>query len=227
MSEPRSASASWWTPGRPAPLRADRPQSSPFRRRRIGGVLEPLQASPTIIEDDCFIGARSGRRRRDRRARRRFSMGVFIGASTLIIDRESGEITRPRARSFRRRPRFAPGRRRYSFALLRRDRQESRRADPSENSITTCCGLSGGDRASCAGRDSPRSRRNFMRSSGVPAGLAVQLPSLFPRARGGGVLASEPVKFRQGSRAETPPDPVRAGRGNGISADHAEIVTDG
>ena len=60
----------------------------------IGGVLEPLQAAPTIIEDGCFIGARSeivegvivG-------AGAVISMGVFIGQSTRIYDRESGEIT--------------------------------------------------------------------------------------------------------------------------------------
>jgi 2,3,4,5-tetrahydropyridine-2-carboxylate N-succinyltransferase len=63
----------------------------------IGGVLEPLQATPTIIEDDCFIGARSeivegvvvG-------AGSVISMGVFIGQSTRIYDRESGTILRGR-----------------------------------------------------------------------------------------------------------------------------------
>lgn len=60
----------------------------------IGGVLEPLQASPTIIEDDCFIGARSeivegvivekGSV---------ISMGVFIGQSTRIYNRETGEVS--------------------------------------------------------------------------------------------------------------------------------------
>lgn len=59
----------------------------------IGGVLEPLQANPVVIEDNCFIGARSeiaegvivetGSV---------ISMGVFIGASTKIIDRETGEV---------------------------------------------------------------------------------------------------------------------------------------
>ena len=59
----------------------------------IGGVLEPLQAGPVIIEDDCFIGARSevaegvvvehGSV---------LSMGVFLGASTKIVDRASGEV---------------------------------------------------------------------------------------------------------------------------------------
>jgi 2,3,4,5-tetrahydropyridine-2-carboxylate N-succinyltransferase len=59
----------------------------------IGGVLEPLQANPTIIEDDCFIGARSevvegvivGQGSV-------LSMGVFISASTKVIDRASGKV---------------------------------------------------------------------------------------------------------------------------------------
>ena len=63
----------------------------------IGGVLEPLQASPTIIEDDCFIGARSeivegiivG-------AGSVISMGVYIGQSTRILDRASGKILQGR-----------------------------------------------------------------------------------------------------------------------------------
>jgi len=58
----------------------------------IGGVLEPLQASPTIIEDNCFIGARSeiveGVIVREGSV---ISMGVYIGQSTRIIDRETGE----------------------------------------------------------------------------------------------------------------------------------------
>jgi len=60
----------------------------------IGGVLEPIQASPTIIEDDCFIGARSeiveGVIVEEGAV---ISMGVFIGQSTRIYDRESGEIS--------------------------------------------------------------------------------------------------------------------------------------
>ena len=75
----------------------------------IGGVLEPLQANPTIIEDNCFIGARSeivegvivetGAV---------ISMGVFIGQSTRIYDRERDEISlRPRAGGRRRRAREA------------------------------------------------------------------------------------------------------------------------
>ena len=59
----------------------------------IGGVLEPLQAAPVIIEDDCFVGARSEVAEGvivERGAV--LSMGVFIGASTKVIDRATGEI---------------------------------------------------------------------------------------------------------------------------------------
>ncbi|CAG69360.1 MULTISPECIES: 2,3,4,5-tetrahydropyridine-2,6-dicarboxylate N-succinyltransferase [Acinetobacter] len=59
----------------------------------IGGVLEPLQANPTIIEDNCFIGARSeiveGVIVEEGAV---ISMGVYIGQSTRIYDRETGEI---------------------------------------------------------------------------------------------------------------------------------------
>jgi 2,3,4,5-tetrahydropyridine-2,6-dicarboxylate N-succinyltransferase len=59
----------------------------------IGGVLEPLQATPTIIEDDCFIGARSEIVEGVVvEAGSVISMGVFIGQSTRIYDRASGEI---------------------------------------------------------------------------------------------------------------------------------------
>ena len=61
----------------------------------IGGVLEPLQASPVIIEDDCFIGARSEVAEGVRVGRGSvLSMGVFLGASTRIIDRATGETFR-------------------------------------------------------------------------------------------------------------------------------------
>ena len=60
----------------------------------IGGVLEPLQANPTIIEDNCFIGARSevveGVVVGEGSV---ISMGVFIGQSTKIYDRTTGQIT--------------------------------------------------------------------------------------------------------------------------------------
>ena len=60
----------------------------------IGGVLEPLQAGPVIIEDNCFVGARSeiaeGVLVEEGAV---ISMGVYIGASTKIVDRETGEIS--------------------------------------------------------------------------------------------------------------------------------------
>jgi 2,3,4,5-tetrahydropyridine-2,6-dicarboxylate N-succinyltransferase len=59
----------------------------------IGGVLEPLQAGPVIIEDDCFIGARSEVAEGVIVERGSvLSMGVFLGASTKIVDRASGEV---------------------------------------------------------------------------------------------------------------------------------------
>jgi 2,3,4,5-tetrahydropyridine-2-carboxylate N-succinyltransferase len=63
----------------------------------IGGVLEPLQAAPTIIEDDCFIGARSEVVEGVIVERGSvISMGVFIGQSTKIYDRATGEVHRGR-----------------------------------------------------------------------------------------------------------------------------------
>ncbi|MFI4956761.1 MAG: 2,3,4,5-tetrahydropyridine-2,6-dicarboxylate N-succinyltransferase [Gammaproteobacteria bacterium] len=60
----------------------------------LGGVLEPLQASPTIIEDDVFVGARSEIVEGVRiGAGSVISMGVFIGASTKIYDRTTGEVS--------------------------------------------------------------------------------------------------------------------------------------
>ena len=67
----------------------------------IGGVLEPLQAQPTIIEDGCFIGARSevaeGVVVEEGAV---LSMGVFLSASTKIVDRETGEIFRGRVPAY-------------------------------------------------------------------------------------------------------------------------------
>ncbi|GAB5467351.1 MAG: 2,3,4,5-tetrahydropyridine-2,6-dicarboxylate N-succinyltransferase [Rhodospirillales bacterium] len=67
----------------------------------IGGVLEPLQAGPVVIEDNCFIGARSevveGVVVEEGSV---LSMGVFIGASTKIVDRNSGAIYRSRVPAY-------------------------------------------------------------------------------------------------------------------------------
>jgi 2,3,4,5-tetrahydropyridine-2-carboxylate N-succinyltransferase len=59
----------------------------------IGGVLEPLQAGPVVIEDDCFIGARAEVAEGVLVERGSvLSMGVFLGASTKIVDRATGEV---------------------------------------------------------------------------------------------------------------------------------------
>ena len=101
----------------------------------IGGVLEPLQARPTIIEDDCFIGARSEVVEGvivERGAV--LSMGVFIGASTRIYDRETREITYGRVPAGSVVvPGNLPAADGSHSLVLRGHRQESRRADSREN----------------------------------------------------------------------------------------------
>ena len=106
----------------------------------IGGVLEPMQAGPTIIEDNCFIGARSevveGCIVREGSV---LGMGVFIGKSTKIVDRATGEIIYGEVpansvvvagslpgKPF---PNGEPG----PEPLLRRHRQARRREDPLED----------------------------------------------------------------------------------------------
>ena len=67
----------------------------------IGGVLEPLQAEPVIVEDDCFIGARAEVAEGvivEQGAV--ISMGVYLGASTKIVDRETGAVTRGRVPAY-------------------------------------------------------------------------------------------------------------------------------
>jgi uncharacterized membrane protein YhaH (DUF805 family)/acetyltransferase-like isoleucine patch superfamily enzyme len=87
----------------------------------IGGVLEPLQAGPVIIEDNCFIGARSevveGCIVREGAV---LGMGVYIGKSTKIVDRATGEVMYGEV---------------PAYSVLRGDRQNSRRADPVEDRI--------------------------------------------------------------------------------------------
>ena len=106
----------------------------------IGGVLEPLQAGPVIVEDNCFIGARSevaeGVIVREGSV---LSMGVFIGASTRIVDRESGETFQGEVPPYSVVvPGSLPGktdegRRTWSEPLLRGDRQARRREDAGED----------------------------------------------------------------------------------------------
>ena len=96
----------------------------------IGGVLEPLQAGPVIIEDDCFIGARSEVAEGVVVERGSvLSMGVFLGASTKIVDRATGEVHYGRVPGlFGRGARRAAGQGRRPGARLRGDRQARRRA---------------------------------------------------------------------------------------------------
>ena len=101
----------------------------------IGGVLEPLQAGPVIIEDDCFIGARSEVAEGvvvEQGAV--LSMGVFLGASTKIVDRATGEVIYGRVPAYSVVvPGTLAGQGRRPVAGLRGDRQAGRRAHPVEN----------------------------------------------------------------------------------------------
>ena len=131
----------------------------------IGGVLEPLQASPTIIEDDCFIGARSEIVEGVVVERGSvISMGVYIGRSTRIYDRESGEV------SFGRVPAgsvVSPATCRPTTEVrpvLRGDRESaSTSARDRRWASTSCCGRSE------SGRHRKRERSGFQRA--LPASL--------------------------------------------------------
>ena len=102
----------------------------------IGGVLEPLQAGPVIIEDNCFVGARSevaeGVIVREGSV---LSMGVFLGASTKIVDRATGEMLPGRGAALfgggagHAAGQAAAERRAGPEPLLRGDRQAGRRED--------------------------------------------------------------------------------------------------
>ncbi len=101
----------------------------------IGGVLEPLQANPTIIEDNCFIGARSevveGVIVEENSV---LGMGVFLGQSTKIYDRASGEdLLWSRARRIGGRRRQSARARREPQPVLRGHRQAGRRRHPRED----------------------------------------------------------------------------------------------
>ena len=97
----------------------------------IGGVLEPLQAGPVIIEDNCFVGARSevaeGVIVREGSV---LSMGVFLGASTRIIDRDTGTVHQGEVPAYSVVvPGSLPGKSGGPEPLLRGDRQARRRED--------------------------------------------------------------------------------------------------
>ena len=118
----------------------------------IGGVLEPLQAGPVIVEDNCFIGARSevaeGVIVREGAV---LSMGVFIGASTKIVDRDSGEIVQGEVPAYSVVvPGTLPGKPRKSGARPARayiapssSSASTKRPAPRPAS-TNCCGIEAG-----------------------------------------------------------------------------------
>ena len=125
----------------------------------IGGVLEPLQAGPVIIEDDCFIGARSEVAEGvvvEQGAV--ISMGVFIGASTKIVDRATGEVIYGRVPGlFGGRPRHLARQGWRPEPRLRGDRQARRREDALEDRHQrTAAGLSIGRNLSGTRRRAPR-----------------------------------------------------------------------
>ncbi len=98
----------------------------------IGGVLEPLQAGPVIIEDNCFIGARSevaeGVIVREGSV---LSMGVYLGASTRIVDRANGQVTQGEVPPYSVVvPGTLPGTSGGAGPLLRSHRQARGRAHP-------------------------------------------------------------------------------------------------
>ena len=141
-------------------LRADRQELHISGGVGIGGVLEPLQANPVIIEDDCFIGARSEVAEGVIVERGSvLSMGVFIGASTKIIDRATGEVYVGRVPAYSvvvpgsAAGQAAAGRLAGAEPLLRRHREEGGRADPLQDlASTNCCATerrSGAVRPTC------------------------------------------------------------------------------
>ncbi len=196
----------------------------------IGGVLEPLQAEPVIIEDNCFIGARSevveGVVVEEGAV---LAMGTFISATTRIVDRNTGQIhVGPRPGLFGRRPRLlsrppAPRRQPRPQPLLRRHRQDRRRADPRQD------------------RDQ-RIAARMKNTSLDPAALAAALirrPSVTPKDEGAiGVVAASlealgfachPLTFEGGGS-----DPIRnlyarygVGRPNLCFAGHTDVVPTG
>jgi tetrahydrodipicolinate N-succinyltransferase len=119
--------APWWTPGPTVGSCAQIGKNVHLSGGvGIGGVLEPMQANPTIIEDNCFIGARSevveGVIVEENSV---ISMGVYIGQSTPIYDRETDTVSLwPRAGWFGGGQRYPAQGRRQVQPELRCHRQE-------------------------------------------------------------------------------------------------------
>ena len=149
----------------------------------IGGVLEPLQANPVIIEDDCFIGARSEVAEGVVVERGSvLSMGVFIGASTKVVDRATGEIHVGRVPAYSvvvpgsLPGRAAAGRLARAVAVLRRDRQDgsTSRREPRPRS-TSCCAIEACSTARSLGADPLPLRQALIRCASItPADAGAQ-----------------------------------------------------
>ena len=168
----------------------------------IGGVLEPLQAEPVIIEDNCFIGARSevaeGVIVRKGAV---LSMGVFLGASTKIVDRDTGEIFIGEVPAYSVVvPGALPGKPMKNGQTgpshrLRRDRQARRRADALQDQH---------QRAAAGLRDYSSHRR--------PGGLASTRQRLGARGLSARRVCARPVPPDQ-DRKRDPTSAPQAGRG--------------
>ena len=202
----------------------------------IGGVLEPLQAGPVIIEDNCFVGARSevaeGVILREGTV---LSMGVFLGASTKIVDRETGETFQGevpaywswyrarcrRAREERRaefRPSIAPS---SSSAWTRRRARKPRSMN--------CCGIDVTTPTHRLARDLLRCPSVTPAEGGAlaliesvlkgPASQSIASPSPSPaRRRSKTSMPASAAPVRISSSPATPTSCRRARRRNGPSA---------
>ncbi len=159
----------------------------------IGGVLEPMQAGPTIIEDNCFIGARSevveGCIIREGSV---LGMGVYIGKSTKIVDRATGEVMYGEvppysvvvAGSMPSRQCDDGERPAGAASLLRRHRQARRRADPLQDRHQRAAA-----RLMTAGHRSGKQTALFSREAARR--LAMSLP--FPPDNSTAMTATDPV----------------------------------
>ena len=213
-SAPTSAQGRWSTPGRrsaPAPRSASNVHLS--GGVGIGGVLEPLQAQPTIIEDDCFIGARS-----------EVVEGVIVERGSVLVDgrlhrREHADL-RPRiahrsptaacppARSSS--PATCPPTTARTPSTAPSSSRKSTRRPARRPRSTSSCGCSASGRSRGVLRPGPLLARAAgtyaLRSQGPVRYAARDRWRRSRRARGGGVLASERVSSGGVCERETPPD---------------------
>jgi 2,3,4,5-tetrahydropyridine-2-carboxylate N-succinyltransferase len=149
----------------------------------IGGVLEPLQAGPVVIEDECFIGARSEVAEGVIVERGSvLSMGVYIGMSTKIIDRATGEVMYGRVPAYsvvvpgalpgRSLPDGSPGPSLYCAVIVKRVDEKTR----SKTSINECWGLTMPTSSSDPRRRTREQKRELCVSSLDPARVLGKKP---------------------------------------------------